>query len=306
MALGFGKKKQGGDDWSDESLKQELAQLSGQEEGGVPAEDDPLADFMNDPAFADPAPDASQTMYAPMQPAAEPEPVYDEQPVRAKKKVSPLLLALGLVFLVVAGGVGVFFTLFNKAPVDDMEAPALPARMAKSAPPPGKPGAPAGPAKPGVPARPGAPVNPAVPAKPGTPTTAKPATPGTPAKPGVPPVGKPAPGKPVAGKPVAQPTIAPPLPVAPTPVKVLPKPMPTAGAAGQPGRGSSRTTTVRVGIPTVPLTPGLQSQLKALWKQGADAKHRKDYAGARKAWTQMLTLRPGHPGVQEAINKLPK
>lgn len=57
--------------------------------------------------------------------------------------------------------------------------------------------------------------------------------------------------------------------------------------------------------PTVPLTPGLLKQLKDLWKKGAVAKNKKDIAGARAAWTKMLQLRPNHPGVQEAINKLP-
>jgi hypothetical protein len=46
--------------------------------------------------------------------------------------------------------------------------------------------------------------------------------------------------------------------------------------------------------------------LKSLWKQGADAKHRGDYDGARRAWTKILQLRPGHPGIQGAIDKLPK
>lgn len=57
--------------------------------------------------------------------------------------------------------------------------------------------------------------------------------------------------------------------------------------------------------PTVPLTPSLLKQLKDLWKKGANAKNKKDFAGARAAWTKMLQLRPNHPGVREAINKLP-
>ncbi len=57
--------------------------------------------------------------------------------------------------------------------------------------------------------------------------------------------------------------------------------------------------------PTVPLTPGLLKQLQDLWKQGAAAKNRKDFAGARAAWTEMLRRRPNHPGVQSAIDKLP-
>ena len=57
--------------------------------------------------------------------------------------------------------------------------------------------------------------------------------------------------------------------------------------------------------PTVPLTPTLQKQLKDLWNKGAAAKRAQDFAGARAAWTQMLQLRPNHPGIQEAIDKLP-
>ena len=52
-------------------------------------------------------------------------------------------------------------------------------------------------------------------------------------------------------------------------------------------------------------TPALLSQLKVLWKRGAAAKQKGDIAGARAAWTKMLQLRPGHPGVQSAIDKLP-
>ena len=54
---------------------------------------------------------------------------------------------------------------------------------------------------------------------------------------------------------------------------------------------------------TVP--PALQRQLEALWKQGAAAKRARNFAGARAAWTKILQLRPNHPGIQEAIDKLP-
>ena len=57
--------------------------------------------------------------------------------------------------------------------------------------------------------------------------------------------------------------------------------------------------------PTVPLTPTLQKQLKDLWNKGAAAKRAKDFAGARAAWSEMLQKRPYHPGIQEAIDKLP-
>jgi cytochrome c-type biogenesis protein CcmH/NrfG len=54
------------------------------------------------------------------------------------------------------------------------------------------------------------------------------------------------------------------------------------------------------------ISPALKAELSQLWLQGANAKWRKDYAGARRAWTKMLQLRPGHPGVQSAIDKLPR
>jgi hypothetical protein len=57
---------------------------------------------------------------------------------------------------------------------------------------------------------------------------------------------------------------------------------------------------------TVPLTPQLEQQLKALWKKGAAAKQNKDYSGARAAWQQALKLRPNHPGFAESIAKLPQ
>lgn len=59
-------------------------------------------------------------------------------------------------------------------------------------------------------------------------------------------------------------------------------------------------------VPAVDLTPQVKKRLQELWKQGADAKHRGDIAGARAAWEEMLRVRPGHPLVQEAIDKLPK
>ena len=61
--------------------------------------------------------------------------------------------------------------------------------------------------------------------------------------------------------------------------------------------------TIAVATSSVP--PALAKQLAALWKKGADAKHAGNIAGARAAWTQMLRLRPNHPGVQEALDKLP-
>lgn len=66
-----------------------------------------------------------------------------------------------------------------------------------------------------------------------------------------------------------------------------------------------RTATNGGPRPTVPLTPGLLKQLKILWKRGAAAKQKGDYAGARAAWEKMLQLRPNHPLVQSALDKLP-
>lgn len=110
----------------------------------------------------------------------------------------------------------------------------------------------------------------------------------------------PAPAKP------ATPAAAKPKPTA-LPKPSLPKPTPTpgipAGLTGQDGKGLAPGNTV---LAVQPVSPALQAQLRQLWQQGAQAKWRGDYAGARRAWTRMLQLRPGHPGVQAAINKLPK
>ena len=114
----------------------------------------------------------------------------------------------------------------------------------------------------------------------------------------------PAPATPAA-KPKAPAAAKPKAPALPKPS--LPKPTPTpgipTGLTGQDGKGLEPGNTV----PTVQVvTPALQAQLRQLWQQGAQAKWRGDYAGARRAWTRMLQLHPGHPGVQSAINKLPK
>jgi len=50
----------------------------------------------------------------------------------------------------------------------------------------------------------------------------------------------------------------------------------------------------------------LPPNLKKLWIQGANAKHRGDYAGAKRAWGMALKIDPGHYGFQESIDKLPK
>ncbi|RYG75176.1 hypothetical protein EON80_01480 [bacterium] len=76
---------------------------------------------------------------------------------------------------------------------------------------------------------------------------------------------------------------------------------PAALATGAP----APSVPVTSASPTVPLTPQLQQQLKDLWKRGAAAKQKKDYAGARTAWEKALQLRPNHPGFADAIAKLP-
>ena len=73
----------------------------------------------------------------------------------------------------------------------------------------------------------------------------------------------------------------------------------------------SGTATVEVKTPTQAPQPqaqpvGKATKLKALWNQGAIAKKYGNYEGARKAWQSALAIDPGHPGFQEAIDKLPK
>jgi hypothetical protein len=79
----------------------------------------------------------------------------------------------------------------------------------------------------------------------------------------------------------------------------------TAATVAKTTTGTKAATTT-ASAASAPLTPALQSQLKALWKKGAAAKHRGDFAGARAAWESALKLRPGHPGFAESIAKLPK
>lgn len=84
--------------------------------------------------------------------------------------------------------------------------------------------------------------------------------------------------------------------------------------AAQPGRRADphqimvqNIATISPGTtrPAPNVTPAVRARLKALWKQGADAKHRKDYAGARRAWKQALSIAPGYPGFAASIAKLP-
>ena len=90
-----------------------------------------------------------------------------------------------------------------------------------------------------------------------------------------------------------------PAPGMPNPVEIM-----RDGVAAQDGKGLPPAAAVPVVRPAAPIPPALKSQLKILWQQGAAAKHRGDKAAAKRAWQKMLQLRPGHPGVQEAINKL--
>jgi len=149
-----------------------------------------------------------------------------------------------------------------------------------------------------------APVDTDTPAPPPRPRVAKapaaPTRPTTPVHPGAPPVhpaGAPPKG---AGTMVrsGSPGIAPP-PIAPG---ARPK-LPVIAVANATQTG---TATAKGPSATTGLDAGLAARLTALWKAGADAKHRKNFKEARDAWQEALTLHPGHPGFAEAIAKLPK
>lgn len=58
--------------------------------------------------------------------------------------------------------------------------------------------------------------------------------------------------------------------------------------------------------PVTASAPANLAQIKQLWEQGADAKHRGDYQGARQAWQKALALDTTRRGFQEAIDNLPK
>jgi hypothetical protein len=92
-------------------------------------------------------------------------------------------------------------------------------------------------------------------------------------------------------------------------VKGVTKPLPVPnGLEATPGQPGSNTPQVKVIKPAVGATPtnSKDAAMKRLWDQGAQAKHRGDYAAARKAWKTILELDPHHAGIQEAINKLPR
>lgn len=112
---------------------------------------------------------------------------------------------------------------------------------------------------------------------------------------------------------------------APTLAQRPPKPeKPAALAPETPATPVQPAPTAKINPPKpapkpAPLTPAIQAKLKTLWKQGADAKHLGDaaakrgdqkfasarYSEARQFWKQALKVRPGHPGFQEAMDKLP-
>ena len=192
-------------------------------------------------------------------------------PAPGKKAISPALLAGGLVLLLTLVGVGAYFAFFNSPPGDESAPIVAPRRVAKVVRP--KP----------------------IPVKSKTGVTTKKVAPGRAgiASPGTKtPALRSAPGK--------APSVVP-KPNMPTPVPLMPD-----GMAAQSGKGSSVGTTVQIVRPVAPVAPSLKAQLKALWNQGAAAKHEHNYNGARAAWSKMLKLHPGHPGVQEAIEKLPR
>jgi hypothetical protein len=200
-----------------------------------------------------------------------------------------------LVFIIVAVAVGVWLTFFN-APAEDastsLESPITQRPPRSPLPPAATKVIPTKPQAPGA-----KPVKPQPPAKTAAGAPRTPITNVRPGKAGIVPKGAKAPVV-LPKKPTQAPRVAPVIGV-PTPV------VPPPGMAGIPGKGSTATTSVEiVGSPKA-RSSSASPQLKTLWKQGANAKHRGDYAGARRAWTKILQLRPGHPGIQDAIDKLP-
>lgn len=90
---------------------------------------------------------------------------------------------------------------------------------------------------------------------------------------------------------VAAPRVAPQLPSGADPVN--------PGIAPAPGAAVPSSSAAAVAAPQL-------AQMKALWKLGAAAKKRGDYAGARRIWNQGLQIQPNNIGFQESIAKLPR
>lgn len=95
-------------------------------------------------------------------------------------------------------------------------------------------------------------------------------------------------------------------------VKGVKKPLPVPdGLTATPGLHGSNSPQVRVvqgnvGGSSSTSSHSIEAAMGQLWRNGAAAKHRGDYAAARKAWNRILELDPGHAGIQEAIDKLPQ
>lgn len=95
-------------------------------------------------------------------------------------------------------------------------------------------------------------------------------------------------------------------------VKGIKKPLPVPnGLEATPGLRGSSSPQVRVVRKTVGASDSApanskQAAMDRLWESGAAAKHRGDYETARKDWNRILEIDPGHAGIQEAIDKLPK
>lgn len=74
-------------------------------------------------------------------------------------------------------------------------------------------------------------------------------------------------------------------------------------------RGVGVAGDVQVSARSVPdkVSPQEQTlaQVKSLWEDGAKAKRERRFADAATAWKEALEIKPGHPGIQEALDKLP-
>lgn len=87
------------------------------------------------------------------------------------------------------------------------------------------------------------------------------------------------------------------LPVAPAPQETPPQAA-SPTAVPQNVSAAPPVATAR------PPASDVQAQLKALWQQGADAKHRGDLDAARRLWQQGLQMQPDNRGFIESIAKL--